>query len=107
MPETTIIRDPIVTDRLSRLRYDHLTGRIGGITAVCSAQRTVLEAAIEQAVADGDVLLVEATANQVNQYGGYTGMRPAEFVNFVQSLAAAAEFPLEKVLVGGDHLGPH
>ena len=107
MPETTIIWEPIVTDRLTRLRYDHLTGRIGGITAVCSAQRTVLEAAIEQAVADGDVLLVEATANQVNQYGGYTGMRPAEFVNFVQSLAAAAEFPLEKVLVGGDHLGPH
>jgi D-tagatose-1,6-bisphosphate aldolase subunit GatZ/KbaZ len=104
---TTISRDPIVTDRLTGLRYDHLTGRTGGITAVCSAHRTVLEAAIEQAAADGDVLLVEATANQVNQFGGYTGMRPAEFVNFVQSLAAAAEFPLEKVLVGGDHLGPH
>jgi D-tagatose-1,6-bisphosphate aldolase subunit GatZ/KbaZ len=66
-----------------------------------------LEAAIKQAAADGDVLLVEATANQVNQFGGYTGMRPAEFVTFVQSLAAAAEFPLEKVLIGGDHLGPH
>jgi D-tagatose-1,6-bisphosphate aldolase subunit GatZ/KbaZ len=105
--ETTISRDPIVTDRLTGLRYDHLTGRIGGITAVCSAHRTVLEAAIEQAAADGDVLLVEATANQVNQFGGYTGMRPAEFVSFVQSLAAAAEFPLEKVLIGGDHLGPH
>jgi D-tagatose-1,6-bisphosphate aldolase subunit GatZ/KbaZ len=107
VPEATISRDPIVTDRLTGLRYDHLAGKIGGITAVCSAHRTVLEAAIEQAATDGDVLLVEATANQVNQFGGYTGMRPAEFVNFVQSLATAAEFPLEKVLVGGDHLGPH
>ncbi|MEN8807384.1 MAG: class II D-tagatose-bisphosphate aldolase, non-catalytic subunit [Desulfobacterales bacterium] len=107
MPETTISKDPIVTDRLTRLRYDHLTGRIGGVTAVCSAHRTVLEAAIEQAAADGNVLLVEATANQVNQFGGYTGMRPAEFVTFVQSLAAAAEYPVEKVLIGGDHLGPH
>ena len=107
VPETTIIWDPIVTDRLTRLRYDHLTGRIGGITAVCSAHRTILEAAIEQAAVDGDVLLVEATANQVNQFGGYTGMRPAEFVTFVQSLAAEADFPLEKVIIGGDHLGPH
>ena len=107
MPEATISRDSIVTDRLTRLRYDHLTGKIGGITAVCSAHRTVLEAAIEQAAANGDVLLVEATANQVNQFGGYTGLRPAEFVTFVQSLAAAAEFPLEKVLFGGDHIGPH
>lgn len=107
MPETTIYRNSIVTDRLTGLRYDHLTGRIGGITAVCSAHRTVLEAAIEQAAADDDVLLVEATANQVNQFGGYTGMRPAEFFTFVQSLAAEADFPLEKMLVGGDHLGPH
>jgi D-tagatose-1,6-bisphosphate aldolase subunit GatZ/KbaZ len=100
-------RDPIVTDRLTGLRDDHLTGILGGITAVCSAHRTVLEAAIEQAAADGDVLLVEATANQVNQFGGYTGMRPAEYVNFVQSLASAADFPLDRVLIGGDHLGPH
>lgn len=107
VPETTIGRDPIVTDRLTGLRYDHLTGRTGGITAVCSAHRIVLKAAIEQAAADGDVLLVEATANQVNQFGGYTGMRPAQFVTFVQSLAAAADFPLKRVFIGGDHLGPH
>ena len=107
VPETTINRNSIVTDRLTGLRYDHLTGRRGGITAVCSAHRTVLEAAIEQAAADNDVLLVEATANQVNQVGGYTGMRPAEFVSFVQSLAAAADFPLKRVFIGGDHLGPH
>ena len=107
VPETTINRDPIVTDCLAGLRYDHLTGRRGGITAVCSAHRSVLEAAIEQAAADDDVLLVEATANQVNQVGGYTGMRPAEFVSFVQSLAAAADFPLKRVFIGGDHFGPH
>jgi D-tagatose-1,6-bisphosphate aldolase subunit GatZ/KbaZ len=34
-------------------------------------------------------------------------MRPPEYVSFVQSLAAAADFPFEKVIIGGDHLGPH
>ncbi len=93
--------------RLTNLRQDHLSGKTGGLTAVCSAHRRVLEAAIEQAAADEDVLLVEATANQVNQFGGYTGMRPAEFVTFVRSLATAAAFPIERVVIGGDHLGPH
>ncbi len=107
MPDTAISRDSIVSDRLTRLRHDHLTGKVGGITAICSAHRTVLEAAIAQAAIDDDVLLVEATANQVNQFGGYTGLRPAQFAAFVRSLAAAAEYPLERVLIGADHLGPH
>lgn len=96
-----------VTHRLTNLRYDHLTGKVGGITAVCSAHRAVLQAAIEEAASVGDVLLVEATANQVNQFGGYTGLRPREFVAFIRSLAAAVGFPFDRVLIGGDHLGPH
>jgi D-tagatose-1,6-bisphosphate aldolase subunit GatZ/KbaZ len=51
-------------------------------------------------------LLLEATANQVNQVGGYTGMKPADFVNFVHGLAAECGFPLERLILGGDHLGP-
>ena len=49
-------------------------GEARGIPSICSAHPMVLEACIDQAVADGAPLLVEATCNQVNQDGGYTGM---------------------------------
>jgi D-tagatose-1,6-bisphosphate aldolase subunit GatZ/KbaZ len=62
---------------------------------------------MEEAAGSAGTILVEATANQVNQFGGYTGMRPAQFVAFVRSLTAAAGHTPQKVLVGGDHIGPH
>ena len=52
-------------------------------------------------------VLIEATCNQVNQFGGYTGMTPADFVGFVHKIAAENELPFESVLLGGDHLGPN
>ena len=58
----------------------HKTGEPVGIYSVCSANRFVLEAAMLQARADDSILLVEATSNQVDQFGGYTGMTPAKFV---------------------------
>lgn len=51
-------------------------------------------------------MLVEATANQVNQNGGYTGMTPAAFRAFLDELAREEAMPPERVLCGGDHLGP-
>ena len=50
-----------------------------GIYSVCSAHPWVLEAAMEQALADNSPLLIEATSNQVNHLGGYTGITPADF----------------------------
>jgi D-tagatose-1,6-bisphosphate aldolase subunit GatZ/KbaZ len=67
----------------------------------------VIRAAAEQAAADGSLLLVEATSNQVNQFGGYTGMRPAEFRSFVLEHANAADVGSERLILGGDHLGPN
>lgn len=78
-----------------------------GIASVCSAHPIVLSAAADQAVTDGNVLLVEATSNQVDQYGGYTGMRPTDFRDLVHRVAAESGLPLERVVLGGDHLGPH
>ncbi|MEG2633847.1 MAG: class II D-tagatose-bisphosphate aldolase, non-catalytic subunit, partial [Oscillospiraceae bacterium] len=46
------------------------------------------------------------TANQVDQYGGYTGMKPSDFAAFVLSIAEEYQFPKEKLILGGDHLGP-
>lgn len=81
------------------------TGK-GGIYSVCCAQPLVIEAAIEQAKADGTYVLIEATANQVNQFGGYTGMRPADYMEFIGSIADKVGFPRDRIIPGGDHLGP-
>jgi D-tagatose-1,6-bisphosphate aldolase subunit GatZ/KbaZ len=78
-----------------------------GITSVCSAHPLVVEAAVEQALDDGGPLLVEATSNQVDQFGGYTGMRPGDFRDLVTGIAERAGLPRERVLLGGDHLGPN
>lgn len=77
-----------------------------GIYSVCSANEYVIEAAMEKALATDTNVLIEATANQVNQYGGYTGMKPADFRDFVFSIAKKVNIPLERVILGGDHLGP-
>jgi D-tagatose-1,6-bisphosphate aldolase subunit GatZ/KbaZ len=79
----------------------------GGLTSVCSAHPTVLAAAARQAVADDSVLLVEATSNQVDQFGGYTGMRPADFRELVEKIAAEEGLPSGRLILGGDHLGPN
>jgi D-tagatose-1,6-bisphosphate aldolase subunit GatZ/KbaZ len=66
-----------------------------------------LEAAVELAMAQDDHLLIEVTGNQVNQYGGYSGMTPAAFASEVDRLALAMGFPRSRILLGADHLGPH
>lgn len=77
-----------------------------GIPSYCSANELVLETALARAKASGQPVLIEATANQVNQYGGYTGMHPADFYQFVMKLAAAAGVPAQQIILAGDHLGP-
>ncbi len=78
-----------------------------GIYSVCSANPEVLVACFRQAFDDQSMILIESTSNQVDQFGGYTGMRPADFVHFVHTLADQSGFPREKILLGGDHLGPN
>jgi D-tagatose-1,6-bisphosphate aldolase subunit GatZ/KbaZ len=78
-----------------------------GIYSVCSANAAVLEACFRQAREDGSILLVESTSNQVDQEGGYTGMKPADFVRYIDSIATRFGFPKERILLGGDHLGPN
>lgn len=56
---------------------------------------------------DAGTLLIEATCNQVNQFGGYTGMTPADFVRYVRRIAEENRFPFENIVLGGDHLGPN
>ena len=95
------------TGELRELLAANRRGKGVGLYSICSANRLVLEAAMLQGERDESLLLIESTSNQVNQFGGYTGQTPAEFVKFVDAVAAAAGFPRKKIILGGDHLGPH
>lgn len=86
---------------------DNRNGKKTGMYSVCSANANVLEACMKQAKRDDTIVLIESTSNQVDQFGGYTGMRPADFVSYVFSIARKIGFPEGKVLLGGDHLGPN
>ena len=92
--------------RLRDVLRSNLQSGKGGIYAVCSAHPAVIEAAVRQSLEDCSVLLVESTSSQVNQFGGYTGLTPSEFAGFVHSAARSAGLPAERVLLGGDHVGP-
>lgn len=85
----------------------HKAGAPIGIYSVCSAHPVVLEAALRLGLDTGAPVLIEATSNQVNQYGGYTGMTPFDFHRFVMAIADRVGLPHERVLLGGDHLGPN
>ncbi len=82
-------------------------GRAVGVCSICSANRFVLEAAMLSGKIDPAPLLIEATSNQVNQFGGYTGMTPQKFADYVEATAHRMEFPYSRVMLGGDHLGPN
>lgn len=82
------------------------TAKEKGVYSCCSANEYVIRAALRRAKAHDTVVLVEATANQVNQNGGYTGMTPADFRAFLDRLAREEGMPAARVLCGGDHLGP-
>jgi D-tagatose-1,6-bisphosphate aldolase subunit GatZ/KbaZ len=85
----------------------HKSGESIGIYSVCSAHPTILEAAIRQAAEDQTYVLIEATSNQVDQFGGYTGMRPSDFRDLVFSIADSLGYPRSRIVLGGDHLGPN
>jgi D-tagatose-1,6-bisphosphate aldolase subunit GatZ/KbaZ len=74
-----------------------------GITSICSSHPWVINAALH----GKEEVLIEATCNQVNQFGGYSGMTPAKFISFVRGIANENDFPIEKIILGGDHLGPN
>nr|WP_249158161.1 D-tagatose-bisphosphate aldolase, class II, non-catalytic subunit [Bradyrhizobium jicamae] len=82
-------------------------GRPEGITSVCSAHPLVLRAALRQGREHGSSVLIEATCNQVNHLGGYTGLQPGDFVSLVRTIADEEAFPAERIILGGDHLGPN
>ena len=93
-------------DALHELAGRRAGGEAIGLTSVCSAHPLVIEATLREAAGHPGPVLIEATSNQVNQDGGYTGLHPAGFRDDVLSAADRAGVPQHRVLLGGDHLGP-
>ena len=77
-----------------------------GCYSACTANKWVIEAVFEKAIEDDSFAVIEATANQVNQFGGYTGMKPADYRDMVFQIAENVGFDKSKIILGGDHLGP-
>ncbi len=81
-------------------------GKPVGIYSACSANKLVLQACIERAKQTNSIVLIEATSNQVDQFGGYTQMTPKDFYKFTQDIASEINYPMDNIILGGDHLGP-
>jgi D-tagatose 6-phosphate 4-epimerase len=93
--------------QLLGLAESRRSGHVRGIASICSAHPRVIETALVHGKGRGGPVLIEATCNQVNQEGGYTGMTPADFGDFVLRMAVDLGFPAEYLILGGDHLGPN
>jgi D-tagatose-bisphosphate aldolase class II non-catalytic subunit len=91
---------------LARIIAQNRAGDPVAIPSVCTAHPDALEASLTLAEALDQPIVVEATSNQVNQDGGYTGLKPADFIRFVKDIATRAKVSETRILFGGDHLGP-
>ena len=94
------------TNPMLRVLQSQKEGKQLGIYSACTGNALVLEACMRHAVDTDTVLLIEATANQVDQYGGYTGMKPADFMTMIRKLSEKTGLPMSRIILGGDHLGP-
>jgi len=94
-------------ERLLSIVEAHKKGTPVGVFSVCSANKFVIEALFRFVSTEGiDFVLLESSSNQVNQFGGYTGMTPAAFKDFVFEIAEKYKVSEGQIVLGGDHLGP-
>lgn len=92
--------------RIDAIITANRNGQTIAIPSICSAHPQVLAASLLLAEQYDTALLVEATSNQVNQHGGYTGMKPADFVKFTHDICHKLNISTDRLIFGGDHLGP-
>ena len=92
---------------ISELIERNKNGEPIGLPCFCTANEHVLRSVLAHAKKTGFPTVIEATCNQVNQYGGYTGMTASEFRAWLVDLAAEAGVPMDQIILGGDHLGPN
>ena len=81
-------------------------GEAIAVPSICTSHVNVIEICMRRAAELQRPLVVEATSNQVNQFGGYTGMVPQDFSNLVRRTAENNGLGDSLYVLGGDHLGP-
>lgn len=91
---------------LRRIIAANRGGARAAIPSVCTAHPQVLAASLMRAQTLDRPIVVEATSNQVNHLGGYTGMTPADFVAEIGRIADQSGTDRARITLGGDHLGP-
>jgi len=92
---------------LAKVVQSQKKGRPCSVYAACTANAYAIRAVLNQAARDGTAAVIESTASQVNLYGGYTGLTPARFHHQVLQMAAGISLSPDRVILGGDHIGPH
>lgn len=95
-----------MTDIGSLIEANRAGGRVG-LPCYCTANAHVLRAILSDARNATGPTVIEATCNQVNQDGGYTGMTPSAYMAWIGDLAAEADVSADRLVLGGDHLGPN
>lgn len=73
--------------------------------SLCSSNFDVLKLSMIFAKYNDLPLLIESTSNQVNQFGGYTYLKPRQFYKKLKDLAKKIKFK-NNFYIGADHLGP-
>jgi len=91
---------------LRKIIQRNRAGEAIAVTSVCSSHHDVLLACLHLAAQARKLMLIEATSNQVNQFGGYTGMKPHDFVAYVYKFCDQLKLDRAQIYFGGDHLGP-
>lgn len=92
--------------QLQELLKNRKSSNHKGVYSCCSANRYVITTVMQKALETNTLAIVESTANQVDHLGGYTGMTPSMFRDFVFEIACETGLPTDRVVLGGDHLGP-
>lgn len=92
---------------ISALINQNRSGTATGLPCFCTANELVIRSLFQYASDNKVPVIIEATCNQVNQEGGYTGMSAADFYHWIESLSTHYGFSSDNVILGGDHLGPN
>ena len=83
------------------------SGEVVGLPCFCTSNEHVLRTILTFAGKHEIPAVIEATCNQVNQDGGYSGMTPNDFITWLEKMAQEVGVPMSKLILGGDHLGPN
>jgi len=92
---------------ISSLLHRNRSGETVGLPCFCTANEMVLRSIFQYAQQHQVPAVIEATCNQVNQEGGYTGLKASDFRNWMESLMKEYGVSPDAIVLGGDHLGPN